>query len=103
MHFARSAAVSVAACIPGPGTPRGVAANLRAADVRGHVLLYRQRMRVVRPLPWEILIALAGAAALLGDALFRGSGSVATAIPLALIACLPLVWSSRAPLTSLLV
>src|SRR5437588_11986474 len=88
--------------MPGPGTPRGVAAHLRAADVRGHVLLYRQGMRVVRPLPWEILIALAGAAALVGDALFRGSGSVATAIPLALIACLPLAWSSQAPLTALL-
>src|SRR5438067_11057397 len=102
MHFARSAAVSVAASMPGPGTPRGVAANRRAADVRGHVLLYRQRMRVVRPRPWEILIALAGAAALVGDALYRASGSVAIAIPLALITCLPLAWSSQKPLTSLL-
>src|SRR5438132_7519992 len=103
MHFARSAAVSVAACMPRPRTPRGVGGNLRATDVRGQFLLYRQRMRVVRPRPWEILIALAGAAALVGDALYRGSGSVAIAIPLALVACLPLAWSSQAPLTSLLV
>src|SRR5438445_11903328 len=102
MHFAGSAAVSVAASMPGPGTPRGVAANLRAADVRGHVLLYRQRMRVIRPRPWEILIAITGAAALVGDALYRGSGSVAIAIALALVACLPLAWRSQAPLTSLL-
>src|SRR3989440_1164774 len=102
MHFARSAAVSAGAYMPGPGTPRGVAANLRAADVRWHVLLYRQRMRVVRPRPWEIVIALAGAAALVGDALSRDSGSVAIAIPLALIACLPLAWSSQAPLPALL-
>jgi signal transduction histidine kinase len=59
-------------------------------------------MRDVRPRPWEILIALAGAAALVGDSLYRGSGSVAIAIPLALIACLPLAWSSQKPLTSLL-
>ena len=49
-----------------------------------------------------MLLALAGAAALVGDAAFRGSGSVALAIPLALAACLPLAWSSRAPLPALL-
>src|SRR5580765_177914 len=59
-------------------------------------------MHLPRPRPWEILIALAGAAALVGDALYRGSGSVALAIPLALIACLPLAWSSQKPLTALL-
>src|SRR5438876_7903803 len=59
-------------------------------------------MQLPRPRRWEILIALAGAAALVGDALYRGSGSVALAIPLALIACLPLAWSSQKPLTSLL-
>src|SRR5438128_4149619 len=59
-------------------------------------------MQLPRPRPWEILVALAGAAALLGDALYRGSGSVALAIPLALIACLPLAWSSQKPLTALL-
>src|ERR1700720_2101633 len=59
-------------------------------------------MRVVRPHPWEMLIALAGATALAGDAVYRGSGSVALAIPLALIACLPLAWSSQKPLTALL-
>jgi len=59
-------------------------------------------MQLPRPRPWEIVIALAGAAALVGDALYRGSGSVALAIPLALIACLPLAWSSQKPLTALL-
>ncbi len=59
-------------------------------------------MQLPRLRPWEILIALAGAAALVGDALYRGSGSVALAIPLALIACLPLAWSSQKPLPALL-
>src|SRR5258707_9501933 len=102
MHFARSAAVSLAACMPGPGTPRGVGANRRAADVRWHARQYRLRMQLRRPRPWEIVIALAGAAALVGDALYRGSGSLGIAIPLALIACLPLAWSSQKPLTALL-
>src|SRR5712671_992013 len=101
MHFARSAAVSIAAHTPGPSTPREVAANLRAADVRRHVRQYRLHMQLLRPRPWEILVALAGAAALVGDALYRGSGSVAIAIPLALIACLPLACSSQKPLTAL--
>src|SRR5260370_13359415 len=47
-------------------------------------------------------LAFAGAAAWVGDALYRGSGSVAIAIPVALIACLPLAWSSQKPLTALL-
>src|SRR2546423_11164888 len=102
MHFARSTVASVGACMSGPGTPREVAANLRAADVRRHLRQYRLHMQLPRPRPWEILIALAGATALVGDALYRGSGSVAIAIPLALIACLPLAWSSEKPLTSLL-
>src|SRR6266852_4469590 len=59
-------------------------------------------MQLPRPRPLEILIALAGAAALVGDALYRGSGSVALTIPLAVIACLPLAWSSQKPLTALL-
>src|SRR5260221_14141955 len=102
MHVARSVAVSVGVCMPGPDTPREVAATLRAADVRPHVQQYRLHMQLPRPRPWEILLALAGAAALVGDALYRGSGSVAIAIPLALIACLPLAWSSQKPLTALL-
>ena len=59
-------------------------------------------MRLARPRPWEIAIALAGAAALVGDAIYRGSGSIAVAIPLALLACAPLAWSVRAPLPALL-
>jgi len=59
-------------------------------------------MRLARPRPWEIPIALAGAAALVGDAIYRGSGAIAFAIPLALLACAPLAWSARAPLPALL-
>jgi signal transduction histidine kinase len=60
-------------------------------------------MQLSRPRPWELLIALAATAAFVGDAAYRGSGSVGVAIPLALIACLPLAWSSQAPLMTLLV
>ena len=59
-------------------------------------------MRLTRRRPWELPIALAGAAALVGDAIYRGSGSIALAIPLALLACAPLAWSTRAPLPALL-
>jgi signal transduction histidine kinase len=59
-------------------------------------------MRLSRPRPWEFLIALAAAAALVGDAEVRGSGSLAVAVPLALVACLPLAWSRQAPLAVLL-
>src|SRR5207248_3189076 len=88
--------------MPRPRTPRGVGGNRRATDVRGHFLLYGHCMRVARARPREMLLVLAGAAALVGDAAFRGSGSVAVAIPLALIACLPLAWSRQAPLPALL-
>src|SRR5437868_9934242 len=88
--------------MPRPRTPRGVAAHLRVADVRRQFLLYGHCMRAARPRPWEMLLALAGAAALAGDALYRGSGSIAVAIPLALVACLPLAWSSQKPLAVLL-
>src|SRR5260221_12525226 len=60
-------------------------------------------MQLPRPRPWDLLLALAGAATLVGDALYRGSGSVALAIPLALTACLPLAWSTQAPLRALLI
>jgi signal transduction histidine kinase len=59
-------------------------------------------MHLVRPRWWEFLIAVAAAAALIGDALNRGSGPIAFAIPLALLAALPLAWSSQAPLAALL-
>jgi signal transduction histidine kinase len=51
---------------------------------------------------WDVLFALAGAAALVGDEIHRGTGSLGLAIPLALGACLPLAWSSQAPLRALL-
>jgi signal transduction histidine kinase len=59
-------------------------------------------MPLARPRWWEFLIAFAGAAALVGDALDRGSGPLAVAIPLAFLAALPLAWSSQAPLPALL-
>ena len=65
-------------------------------------LRYVQRMSLARPRWWEFLIAFVGAAALVGDALDRGSGPIAVAIPLALLAALPLAWSSQAPLAALL-
>ena len=61
-----------------------------------------EHMRIPRPRPWDVLFALAGAAALVAEGIHRGTGPVAVAIPLALLACLPLAWSSRAPLTALL-
>ena len=61
-----------------------------------------KHMRIPRPRPWDVLFALAGAAALVAEGIHRGTGSVAISIPLALLACLPLVWSSQAPLTALL-
>ena len=59
-------------------------------------------MRLARPRPWDILFAVAGAAVLVGEQIHRGTGSVGIAIPLALLACLPVAWSSQAPLTALL-
>jgi signal transduction histidine kinase len=59
-------------------------------------------MRLARPRPWDVLFALAAAGALVGDEIHRGTASIGIAIPLALIACLPLAWSSQAPLTTLL-
>ena len=59
-------------------------------------------MRIPRPRPWDVLLALAGAAALVAEGIHRGTGSAAIAIPLALLASAPLAWSSQAPLTALL-
>ncbi|OLE19664.1 MAG: hypothetical protein AUG88_00375 [Actinobacteria bacterium 13_1_20CM_4_68_12] len=59
-----------------------------------------EHMRIPRPRPWDVLFALAGAAALVAEGIHRGTGPVAVAIPLALLACLPLAWSSQAPLTA---
>jgi signal transduction histidine kinase len=59
-------------------------------------------MCMPRPRTWDALFALAGAAALAGDAINRGTGSLGIAIALSLLACAPLAWSSRMPLTALL-
>jgi signal transduction histidine kinase len=59
-------------------------------------------MRLPRPRLWDSLFALAGAAALTGEAIHRGTGSTGIALALSLVACLPLAWSSQAPLTALL-
>jgi signal transduction histidine kinase len=59
-------------------------------------------MRLPRPRPWDILFALAGAAALAGDGIHRGTGSVGTAVGLSLLAALPLAWCSQAPVPTLL-
>ena len=61
-----------------------------------------KHMRIPRPRPWDSLLALAGAAALVGDGIHRGTGSVGIAVVLSLLTCLPLAWSSQAPLTALL-
>jgi signal transduction histidine kinase len=61
-----------------------------------------KHMHVPRPRPWDILFALVGAAALAGDGIHRGTGSVGIAVALSLLACLPLAWGSQAPLTALL-
>jgi signal transduction histidine kinase len=61
-----------------------------------------KHMRIARPRPWDILFALAGAAALAGDGIHRGTGSAGIAVALSLLACLPLAWGSQAPLTALL-
>jgi signal transduction histidine kinase len=75
---------------------------LRAADVKSQPLGYRQTMQVPRPRVWDVLLAFAGAAALIGDAIVRGTGSIAAALALSVLACIPLAWSSRAPLVALL-
>jgi signal transduction histidine kinase len=59
-------------------------------------------MRIPRPRSWDVLLALAAAGALVGEEIYGGKSSVGIAIPLALVACSPLAWSSRAPLTALL-
>jgi signal transduction histidine kinase len=61
-----------------------------------------KHMHVPRPRPWDVVFALAGAAALVGDGIHRGTGSVGIAVALSLLACSPLAWGSQAPLTALL-
>jgi signal transduction histidine kinase len=59
-------------------------------------------MRVPPPRPWDLAFAFAGAVVLIVDGLNRGKGSVASVLALSVLACAPLVWRSRAPLTTLL-
>jgi signal transduction histidine kinase len=61
-----------------------------------------KHMHVPRPRPWDILFALAAAAALAGDGIHRGTGSAGVSVALSLLACLPLAWASQAPLKALL-
>ncbi len=61
-----------------------------------------KHMPIPRPRLWDVLLALAGAAALAGDAIHRGPGSASLVVALSLLACLPLAWCSQAPLTALL-
>jgi signal transduction histidine kinase len=61
-----------------------------------------KHMHVPRPRLWDILFAFAGAAALAIDAAHRGTGPIGLAIGLSLLCCMPLAWSSQAPLTALL-
>jgi signal transduction histidine kinase len=59
-------------------------------------------MHLPRSRPWDILFALAGAAVLVGDGIQRDTGSVGIAVAVSLLACMPLAWSSQAPLMALL-
>ena len=59
-------------------------------------------MQIPRPRLWDVLFALAGAAALAIEGIARGTGSTGVAIVLSLIVCVPLAWSSQAPLTALI-
>src|SRR6476661_9575370 len=59
-------------------------------------------MRLARPKRWDVLVAVAAAAGLIVEGLLRGAGSSGAVIALALLAALPLAWSSGAPLPALL-
>src|SRR6266576_1826641 len=102
MHFARSGAVSVAARSPAVVLLQEYERTSRRRMWSSTSFCTVKHMRPPRPRPWDVLFALAGAGALVGDQIHRGTGSLGLAIPLALIACLPLAWSSQAPLTALL-
>jgi len=59
-------------------------------------------MRVARPKRWDVLVAAGVAASLIVEGLLRGAGSPGAVIALALLAALPLAWSTGAPLPALL-
>ncbi len=69
---------------------------------KGECFCTVKHMHLPRPRPWDILFALAGAAALAGDGIHRGTGSAGIAVAVSLLACVPLAWRSQAPLTALL-
>jgi signal transduction histidine kinase len=69
---------------------------------KGECFCTVKHMHLRRPRPWDIVFALAGAAALAGDGIHRGTGSAGIAVAVSLLACLPLAWRSQAPLTALL-
>jgi signal transduction histidine kinase len=66
------------------------------------ILEYRHRMRVARPKRRDVFVAAAATSGLIVEGLLRGTGSPGAVIALALLAALPLAWSSQAPLAALL-
>jgi signal transduction histidine kinase len=58
-------------------------------------------MRIGTPRPRDALLALAGAAVLSADGLHRGDAPIAAILALSLLACAPLAWCARAPLTAM--
>jgi signal transduction histidine kinase len=61
-----------------------------------------KHMHLPRPRPWDVLFALAGAAALAGEGIHSGTEPAGIVVALSLLACVPLAWGSQAPLTALL-
>ena len=59
-------------------------------------------MRVARPKRWDFVVAAAAASGLIVEGLLLGTGSPGAVIAVALLAALPLAWSSQAPLAALL-
>ena len=59
-------------------------------------------MRLARPQPWDVAVAVVAAVGLIVEGLLRGAGSPGAVVALSLLAALPLAWSSGAPLPALL-
>ena len=58
-------------------------------------------MRIGSPRPRDAFLALAAAVVLSADGLHRGTASIAAILSLSLLACAPLAWSGRAPLSTM--